>query len=1632
MQLIKHIEKLLTSLILLVLLLLNNSEITAQDEEFDENKISKKAIKYFNDDDLNSALPLFIQLYKNKPQDALYNFYLGTIYLELYVDKSKAIPFLEYACYNKPDIIPSSDQLSRAYHLTYQFDKAIEQYQEYLEHLPGYEKKEIAEMERRIEMCKNGKLIMQDTTKIKLENLGNIVNSQYPEYAPAISADEEVLIFTSRRPSSTGGKIDFYGEYFEDIYISFNKEGEWSNAAKISENINTKLHDASIGLSADAQQLFVYRKGDIYSTELEGITWTEPKKLGSNINTSGWETHATMTFNQQVLYFTSDRKGGFGGRDVYKAKKLPHGKWALVQNLGPNINTPYDEDAPFIHPDGKTLFFSSKGHNSMGGFDIFTSTFKDDEWTVPKNMGYPINTTDDDIYFVVSANWEHGFLAANRKEGFGEKDIYVAALPDTGKIPLTIIRGIITGKEGIPLRANFIVTDNETKEVVGLYNSNSATGKYLLVFPPGKNYTMLIRANGYTPHSDDIYIPDQDRFYELFQEIQLSPVQKADSVVGQKIVMRNAFFDIDQALEADKSLAKITEKEKAYSAFLSELETSNERDEIFAKVDDLEAGDDVKNDLKHVTDNYLPSSQIHIFDESKKENLEKIVLGTDTIYATSSSTASKVEMKEIDTTVLAIQPTIYLTMKQMEKELEEETRVALLEKDFATLVKGTEEQINELTYLAKRAEKLVGKIEAFGPEPIILASVTEQLSRKLNTLVKKPENLTTKLDKLTGEPEKLAKRSKTLAFNTKEFQNAIEIQLNEIQELAKVTEEFKSKFEMLTKQEEEPVKSKEEIVTELEDMAEITKELTVEFKGFTKTTKKQLAEFEKQTKEQKDLVDKLDKLANKAEELEIELENLVKAEKEIARREEERLIQEAQVTTAEEGLKKATTEEERLHKQAELDTIKEDLANTESELAKAVVEEERIYKEVETKAEDEFAKEAEEQERLQIIAKANTAEDELANVKAKLTKATKEQDKHLRAEAQTKAIELIKAEEILVKTTEKELAVVKEELAKAKTEEERYEKLTKIKVKEEELASVQEKLIMATTEKEYLNKEAQTKTIKEELSKVNKELAFADKDMEIEQKKQLLEKAQSKTKDLSKAEEELVKTARVKLIKAKEALDREVAKQEERLFADTKNKTKELVIEEDEFVKAAETKLEKTKEDLAAEESKDERLRIEEQVMAAQKEIEKTQYDLAMATKQQEKRLHLEAQVIAKELAKAEVKRVEEAQIELAMAEKNLAKAISEEKRIYEELETIAIGEIALAEKHGKEPGEIVKEPEEIAIVTEELVKEPEEITTEPEEQVKEPGEIAIVTEEQVKEPEEIIKNPEEKIKEPEEIVKKTVEPVKESKMPAEEKFIGEKVIFRNLFYDVEKNTLRSESIVELDRLLNLMKQYASLVIEISGHTCSLGEENYNQMLSKARAQVVVDYLTDHGISKTRLLIESYGESRPIASNFFPDGTYNTVGMQKNRRTEIKVIGVTKEMDISYIEEFADEIISKPKEKVEKKPPISAGGITVVQAATCRSVEDLTPMQEGTVFPGDIGRLYLFTKVMLETGIESSIFHVWYFGNKEMANIELPVKGPQWRTYSYKTIIPAWTGEWRVDVTTADKKVIKSVHFRIK
>jgi outer membrane protein OmpA-like peptidoglycan-associated protein/tetratricopeptide (TPR) repeat protein len=542
----------------------------------EEKKLLKKARKALSEGNYVNAKANYLQLLQMNPSSADYNFETGLSYYNSEIEREKSLTYFTASLNNSGNdtIAELLYYLGRAHHYVHEFDKAIDYYNRFRKLIDADGAGEILgrDVNHYIEMCNNGLKFQGDTPqKIEVVNMGNRVNSEYGEYAPIVKKDGTYMLFTARKKGSTGGKYYHDNKLFEDIYIS-NKQGEtWSAPSKldsslnyISTKINSKYHDAAIAFNEDETKLFIYRSADIWQSELKDGKWSEPVRMNDNLNSKEHEPSVYISPDEKTLLLTSNRKEGKGGRDIYLSNKLEDGSWGPVTLLGDEINTIYDDDAPFLTRDGLVLYFSSKGHNSMGGYDIFKS-YKDEEgkWTAPENLGFPINSAGDDIYYIQNIEGTSAFYASNKANGYGDMDLYEVSL-ECKSIPNTEIRGlVVAGENQLPVGAVIKVYDKESGDEMGTYNVDRNTGLYMMVLPPEKTYNLEIIAEGFEasrPHKEEFTLPKQCDFFQLFQEIEIRKIKDdKNRVVSQEATFNNAFFDIKKETLKDLGIVSLPE-----------------------------------------------------------------------------------------------------------------------------------------------------------------------------------------------------------------------------------------------------------------------------------------------------------------------------------------------------------------------------------------------------------------------------------------------------------------------------------------------------------------------------------------------------------------------------------------------------------------------------------------------------------------------------------------------------------------------------------------------------------------------------------------------------------------------------------------------------------------------------------------------------------------------------------------------------------------------------------------------------------------------------------------------------------------------------------------------------------------
>ena len=493
-----------------------------------------------------SALNLYKEVLIKNPDDASVLYYIGYCNFEL-KKYDLALENLNKALATNKDIKPETHLvLGKIYLIDEKIDEALAEFTSYKSTAKSKDA-QLEEVDVYIDHCNNAKKYMANPNNdIKIENLGTAINSKYDDQTPCISADGRKLVFTTRRPQTTDSPIDVEGDgkFFQDIYISLwdtvNKK--WLTSDEVSGNVNTEAHDACTSISPDGKQIFLYkndlkdiqsRGGDIFVSKVISNKWKTPEPLGKPINTTYWEGGACISPDGKTLFFISERKGGYGRADIWMVKRKNKQEWDVPVNLGPEINSEFDEVGAFLAPDGKTLFFSSNGKGSMGSYDIFKSTLEGGKWSKPVNLGYPINTVYKDGPLVVSADAQLAYFASERKGGLGESDIYSADISNYGifekdgkkkiNTGLSILKGVVRDAfEGSGITG----VDIQILDATGVLIASTVTtdnGEYFITLKGDVTYTIKISKKGFKSTEEKVELKmGKNEAFSLEKQFMLS------------------------------------------------------------------------------------------------------------------------------------------------------------------------------------------------------------------------------------------------------------------------------------------------------------------------------------------------------------------------------------------------------------------------------------------------------------------------------------------------------------------------------------------------------------------------------------------------------------------------------------------------------------------------------------------------------------------------------------------------------------------------------------------------------------------------------------------------------------------------------------------------------------------------------------------------------------------------------------------------------------------------------------------------------------------------------------------------------------------------------------------------------
>ncbi|MEQ8242778.1 OmpA family protein [Fulvivirga sp.] len=589
----------LTSLLLII-----GTNVFAQDED------SKALAKSYIDQAelmMQAAQPMvdvrdiYVLAAEADPTNIVANWRAGDFYIKTVGKKNAVKYFLKVLELDAEYRFDIEYWIGQSYHFGMEFEKALAFYNRYRQKLidrdgyRGRDRIELPEVDRKIFECQNAIEFVANPAHYTIVNIGSAINTEYEEYGPVLNEDETILIFTTRRRDGNLNENVFSdNKPYEDIFISTKENGQWSRAENIGNVVNTPFHDSNLALSADGSQLFLYKdenNGDIYQSERkEDGTWTFPEPLSESINSQGFkEASISLSPDGDILFFASDRPGGQGGIDIYYSIKDRNGEWAKSKNLGSKINTEYDDDAPFIDYDGKTLYFSSLGRKGMGGYDIFKSTYDSaaGEWGEPTNLGYPINTPDDDIFFVSTKDGKRGYYASVREDGLGFTDIYMVTVKQEDEVgetlagkneteveetdkepqdktniqsvnntePVTLVVKVVDS-DNSPLDAKVSLTSSDNM-VVGKVSKGAGVFEFTTSATASKNYKLSVENSGYVFENIDLSLPAASTTAQTINRtVRMRKLQ-----MGTRSVLRNIYFNFDKATFQDNSYNELNKLE---------------------------------------------------------------------------------------------------------------------------------------------------------------------------------------------------------------------------------------------------------------------------------------------------------------------------------------------------------------------------------------------------------------------------------------------------------------------------------------------------------------------------------------------------------------------------------------------------------------------------------------------------------------------------------------------------------------------------------------------------------------------------------------------------------------------------------------------------------------------------------------------------------------------------------------------------------------------------------------------------------------------------------------------------------------------------------------------------------------
>lgn len=528
----------------LIIILSSFLDCSSQQNKFSYESYFREGSILLSEEDYENALINFKKAYQIDSSSANINYQIGFCFLQSHTKKSFAE---RYFAKSIKDINSNFSQdetqersapplallyYGRALHINYKFKEALIHFQLFKSiYAKHHSQQQIVDFYEKQTLYAIDKTAVPLSTNI--EKIMDSTSKEYETFDALSDVDDKTVIYTITKNMSMNDYEVYLNQDSETVFVSYKDlNGKWISAGSSQKEVTSKVAHSKQEKKSTIELKALSEKNDnLYYNMWDGFTWGPLQEFGSDVNTPFWEGQGYLNQTGNMLYFVSDRPGGFGGRDIYRCIKLPNGKWSKALNLGPTINTKYDEGGPYVHPDGLTFVFTSQGHQTMGGHDIFFSIIDSEKnFSLVENMGFPINTTDDDVFFVSSSDGKSIYFSSSKNSDLEKKDVYKMVISSHHDKPIAFCKGLVIAEKGKTLPENIVilVSDREDGKIIGTYRPKK-NGTYITVLTPNKHYVFSYQVNGEEFCNEKIFISPEHNYQLTKQEIDLETITVFDS-----------------------------------------------------------------------------------------------------------------------------------------------------------------------------------------------------------------------------------------------------------------------------------------------------------------------------------------------------------------------------------------------------------------------------------------------------------------------------------------------------------------------------------------------------------------------------------------------------------------------------------------------------------------------------------------------------------------------------------------------------------------------------------------------------------------------------------------------------------------------------------------------------------------------------------------------------------------------------------------------------------------------------------------------------------------------------------------------------------------------------------------------